>query len=61
MHTWMIMKIIITTIVLDAPSIDTIPVYSHETGYLVGIKTIFMELVSKYPAACMAQMSYVQN
>jgi hypothetical protein len=38
----------ITTIVPDAPSIDAVPLYSHETGQLVGIKTVFMELVSQY-------------
>ena len=36
----------IIIIVPDAPSIDAVPLYSHESGHLVGIKTIFMELVS---------------
>ena len=33
-------------IVPDPPSIDAVPLYSHETGQLVGIKTTFMETVS---------------
>ena len=47
MHTWMSTK----STVPDTLSIDAVPLYSHEIGQLVGIKTVFMELVSHYTIA----------
>ena len=46
MHTLLGDHKIVTTIVPGPPSIDAVPVYSHETGQLVGIKATFMEPVS---------------
>ena len=47
-HTYLNDHEIIKITVPDALSIDAVPVYSHKTGKLAGIKTIFMELVSEY-------------